>query len=178
MQIQRRRRLPLELKCEVISALTFQHGRRMLLLCNSIAKNCIALVRKQKGQFENRWDLTACHEGLTLSEPDRLVVQRNGEGYLGWSSVRAERPILILIGLATEQMPLNYAVGLDEGTYAYESWGDFWGHEVARCPHCNGHPYIGGKPKFGVGDVVGCSINLKKGQIIYTLNGKRLGENE
>uniref|UniRef100_A0A183BUH2 Uncharacterized protein n=1 Tax=Globodera pallida TaxID=36090 RepID=A0A183BUH2_GLOPA len=51
-QQQRRRRLPLELKCEVISALPFQHGRYMLLLCRSIAKNCIALVRKQKAQFE------------------------------------------------------------------------------------------------------------------------------
>uniref|UniRef100_A0A183BTG7 Moesin/ezrin/radixin homolog 1 n=1 Tax=Globodera pallida TaxID=36090 RepID=A0A183BTG7_GLOPA len=79
LQTQRRRRLPLELQCEVISALPFQRGRRMLLLCNPIAKNCIGLVRKQMGQFENRWDLTACHEDLALSEPDRLVVQRNGE---------------------------------------------------------------------------------------------------
>uniref|UniRef100_A0A914GYZ0 Uncharacterized protein n=1 Tax=Globodera rostochiensis TaxID=31243 RepID=A0A914GYZ0_GLORO len=66
-QIKRHRRLPLELQCEAFSALPFQHGRRLLLLlvCHPIATNCVALVRKQKKKFENRWDPTACHDDTT-----------------------------------------------------------------------------------------------------------------
>uniref|UniRef100_A0A183CJQ3 B30.2/SPRY domain-containing protein n=1 Tax=Globodera pallida TaxID=36090 RepID=A0A183CJQ3_GLOPA len=175
-QQQRRRRFPLELKCEVISALPFHHGRRMLLMCQSIVKNCIARVRKQKGQFENRWDPTACHYKLSLIGPDRLVVHYNGE----WNgSVIAVKPMSknpyfevkivkkkgdILIGLATKQMPLNSLVGPHEGTFAYDSWGILWGNAAEGCDHTDdGCPYIGdGIPSFGVGDVVGCGLNLAK----------------
>uniref|UniRef100_A0A914HQY0 B30.2/SPRY domain-containing protein n=1 Tax=Globodera rostochiensis TaxID=31243 RepID=A0A914HQY0_GLORO len=189
MQIQRRRRLPLELQCEVISALPFQHGRRMLLLCIPIAINCIALVRKQK---KNRWDPTVCHDRLVLIGPNRLIAQRIGEANLGWGSVRAEKPMSknpyfevkilekpigrIFIGLATKRMPLNKPVGVYKGTYGYSNWGLFWGHEVDGCSHnANGRrPFIGGKPSFGVGDVIGCGLNLATRQIIYTKNGRRL----
>uniref|UniRef100_A0A183BK15 B30.2/SPRY domain-containing protein n=1 Tax=Globodera pallida TaxID=36090 RepID=A0A183BK15_GLOPA len=198
-QIKRRRRLPLELQCELFEALPFQHGHRMLLLCRPIAINCVALVRKQK-QLENRWDLMACHRGLTLSEPDRLIAQFTGKN---WEpcSVFAERPMpqnyfgilpkkyfgifyyevtileqacSVYIGLATKQMPLGRCVGEHEGTYAYSSWGTFWGHAVDGCAHINGRPYIEGKPKFAKGDVIGCGVDLATRQIIYTKNGQRL----
>ncbi|KAI3417405.1 hypothetical protein GPALN_013352 [Globodera pallida] len=144
--------------------------------------------------LQNRWDSAACHWALTLSEPNRLIVQHNG-GSPWWPSVFAERPIPkkdfgifyyevtifengqygTYIGLGTKQMPLlDQGVGVYKGSYAYASDGTFWGHAVEGCTHLEGRFFILGKPRFRVGDVVGCGINLASSQIIYTKNGRRL----
>ncbi|KAI3415284.1 hypothetical protein GPALN_004898 [Globodera pallida] len=41
---------------------------------------------------QNRWDSAACHDKLTLSDPDRSIAQFIGENW-GNRSVLAERPI-------------------------------------------------------------------------------------
>ncbi|KAI3408897.1 hypothetical protein GPALN_007491 [Globodera pallida] len=141
---------------------------------------------------QNRWDSAACHNKLTFIEPGQLIVQfiGNNLGYGVGSSVLAEQPIPksgifyfevrmlaqhgdIHIGLASNQMPLDKMVGWDEGTYAYASGGAFLGHAVEGCSSY-GTAFIGGKPSFGVGDVIGCGVHLATCQIIYTKNGRRL----
>uniref|UniRef100_A0A914HC67 B30.2/SPRY domain-containing protein n=1 Tax=Globodera rostochiensis TaxID=31243 RepID=A0A914HC67_GLORO len=156
-------------------------------------QNTNVLTEAQMPQ-QNRLKSAACHEDLTFSGTDRLIVQFTGENST-WRSVFAERPIPknnfgifyyevaileqglygIHIGLGTKQKPLNRWIGENEGSYAYERYGRFYGHAVEGCSHTtNGRPYIGGKPEFGIGDVIGCGMDLATRQIIYTKNGKRL----
>ncbi|KAI3418350.1 Ran-binding protein 9 [Globodera pallida] len=167
-----------------------------------LQQNIDALTEAQKGNGlmsqQNRWDSTACHENLMLSEPDRLIVQCTGNNLGKYYSVFAKRSLPkkfgnfyyevtilekecdVCIGLATKQMPLDETVGWSEGTYAYASCGTFWGHEVEGCSYTNnGRPSIfRGVPYFGVGDVIGCGMDLATRQIIYTKNGRRLRTND
>uniref|UniRef100_A0A914ID90 B30.2/SPRY domain-containing protein n=1 Tax=Globodera rostochiensis TaxID=31243 RepID=A0A914ID90_GLORO len=161
--------------------------------CQKQQKQNIDALKRNGLTPQNRWDSAACPKDLTLSEPDRLIVEKNGDN-LVWHSVLAVEPIPkeyfgifyyevnvlakssdVFIGFATKRMPLDKSVGGPEGTYGYGSYGTFWGHAVEGCSHCAyGRPYIAGKTSFGVGDVIGCGVNLATRQIIYTKNGQRL----
>ncbi|KAL3100579.1 hypothetical protein niasHS_001145 [Heterodera schachtii] len=47
--------LPLELHCELFSALPFEHAARLLLLSKAIAKNCNSLVKKTSKRVEGNF---------------------------------------------------------------------------------------------------------------------------
>uniref|UniRef100_A0A183BIP8 B30.2/SPRY domain-containing protein n=1 Tax=Globodera pallida TaxID=36090 RepID=A0A183BIP8_GLOPA len=133
--------------------------------------------------LQNRWNLTASHRGLTLSQR----VEITGTDEWGPCSVFAALPIPkkdsgifyyevtifgaacdVCVGLAPQQMPKDEWFGHYEGTYAYCYGGQIRGHTVEGCRHDNnGRPYIEGKPSLSTGDVVGCGVNLATRQIIY-----------
>ncbi|KAI3415292.1 hypothetical protein GPALN_004906 [Globodera pallida] len=143
---------------------------------------------------QNKWEPVVSHKDLALFGTERLIAQHTGIAPAN-RSLLAEWPIPknhfgifffevnivkkqkhlagIAIGLAPKQIPLGDFVGCYEGTYAYQSNGTFWGHDVEGCSN-DGRPCINGKPAFEEGDVIGCGVNLATRQIIYTKNGQRL----
>uniref|UniRef100_A0A914HKM8 B30.2/SPRY domain-containing protein n=1 Tax=Globodera rostochiensis TaxID=31243 RepID=A0A914HKM8_GLORO len=138
----------------------------------------------------NRWDSDARHSDLKLTKPLRLIVEHKG-GHSAVCSILAERPIPrkdfgyfyfeititqdsnVYIGLANRGMPLNTCVGGYEGTYSYGGpSGYLWGHSVeGSYQNGNGRPFITGRPKFGIGQKVGCGVNLATRQIHYAVDG-------
>uniref|UniRef100_A0A183BPY2 B30.2/SPRY domain-containing protein n=1 Tax=Globodera pallida TaxID=36090 RepID=A0A183BPY2_GLOPA len=160
-----------------------------------LQQNIDALTEAQQGNGlmpeQNQWDSTACHEELTLSGPDQLIVHYTGKNWGKNCSVLAKRPmpkknfgnsyyeVTILekacdvsIGLATKEMPLDGWVGFEEGTYAYASNGTFMGHEVEEWSPLSAHPFIEhGIPEFGVGDVIGCGVDWQLAKLFIQRMG-------
>ncbi|KAL3116283.1 hypothetical protein niasHT_002366 [Heterodera trifolii] len=137
---------------------------------------------------QNYWDANFCHENLKIIGHKNLIVHHKGNTS-DFYSVFAVHPILLKnnssdifyyeisvknkklwmsFGFAVKQQnKLNGIIRYEKGTYAYDTHGKIW---------------INGERKgtneeysYGVGDIVGISVNSSNRQIIFTKNGHRLG---
>uniref|UniRef100_A0A183C079 B30.2/SPRY domain-containing protein n=1 Tax=Globodera pallida TaxID=36090 RepID=A0A183C079_GLOPA len=136
----------------------------------------------------NCWDPKACNKKLSIIDSDYLEVKHKGTSDMS-CSVFAKSPIQgdnvdffyyevemveqrgpLFIGLANKAtMSANGWVGYAPGSYAYSSSGDLFGHNVKG----KIRP-IDKKITFDANDIIGCGVNLKTKQIIYTKNGEPL----
>uniref|UniRef100_A0A183BT83 B30.2/SPRY domain-containing protein n=1 Tax=Globodera pallida TaxID=36090 RepID=A0A183BT83_GLOPA len=138
----------------------------------------------------NRWDSDASG-ARTVSAEQPIPKIKSGIFYYEVKILarKCSNPIYIGLGPTKGMSPVK-ELGINEG-YAYSCVGEFWGHWVEgyRYSKFTERPYVDGQPPFAVrklvpdvvngrdvrlfiiGDVIGCGVNLKTRQIIYTLNG-------
>uniref|UniRef100_A0A183BWG9 B30.2/SPRY domain-containing protein n=1 Tax=Globodera pallida TaxID=36090 RepID=A0A183BWG9_GLOPA len=87
-----------------------------------------------------------------------LVIPRHHRGVFYYEVKIVKLDRWVLVGLAEKSTPLDY-----EGIvhiYGYTSIGEFWGHSVHGCEYYKNVPLMKRKDEFGVGDIVGCGLNL------------------
>jgi hypothetical protein len=148
--------------------------------------------RPEMQSLPSRWNSNDAHSNLECS-PDGLEVEypaqtsplRDTEAV----AIRADRPLLsrhgicyyevtilrsrpedakrmpIGVGLCTEKASLERSPGWES-----ESWGYHGDDGRIYAGSTVGKPY---GPRFGVGDVIGCGIDFRKGYLFFTLNGTR-----
>lgn len=74
---------------------------------------------------------------------------------------------IVTIGLTDEDFKLDKLPGWIEDTYGYHG-------DDGQVFHNNGHGKLWG-PRFSNGDIVGCGVNFKTGEVFFTINGEWLG---